>query len=549
MPRLSKAELLRATIIALLALSISFLPYLLGYVLAPPDMEFSGVVMNFEDSHGYLAKIRQGAEGKLLYQIPFTSEEHQGAFVGGFFLALGWICALTGLPVIWMWHLSRVVFGFLLLLSSFLFIAFFLTDKAQRLVSYLLTCFSAGFGWIVLFTGRFTILGFDLIDFKMPEAHVFFTILTFPHFALGASLLLIIFMLALLFYRTQRFKYAFLAGLASFMIGVVHPYNILIVAGTLGIYLAIKFWKAKSFPAHEAVGTIVLGLMALPPFLYYLYVFSSNPAFTSWATQSGSPSPHPFHYLLGYGPLLILALPGMLRVSHNRDSDSTLPMIWVLVVAGLIYAPLKQQRRMVEGVHIPLSVLATIGLYVYYLPRLERSKPIRKIMTLGRRSYSQQRMRNFFIYLVLMLTIPSNLYIVASLAATAFQHPYPFFHERAENEAIDWLARHSAPKDTVLSAYGTGSYIPSRINHRVFIGYWAETAQHEAKLALVDRFFQEGTPDSWRTEFLGEYDIIYLFYGPRERMLGAFDPVGKVYLSPTFANSLVTIYRAQESRE
>lgn len=186
MPQLRKAELLRATLLALVAVGITSLPYLLSYSLAPPDMEFGGVVMNFEDSHGYLAKMRQGAEGKLLYQIPFTSEDHEGAFVGGFYLALGWLCALTSLPVTWMWHLSRLVFGFLLLVSAYLFIAFFLEDRSQRWVGYLLTCFSAGFGWLVLLTGRFTILGFDLIDFKMPEAHIFFTILTAPHFAFGA---------------------------------------------------------------------------------------------------------------------------------------------------------------------------------------------------------------------------------------------------------------------------------------------------------------------------------------------------------------------------
>jgi hypothetical protein len=305
-------------------------------------------------------------------------------------------------------------------------------------------------------------------------------------------------------------------------------------------------WRKRRFPTREALGTILLGLMALPPFLYYLYVFSTNTAFTAWAAQSGSPSPHPFHYLLGYGPLLILALPGMLRLSRKGEVERMLPLIWVVVVAVLIYAPLKQQRRMVEGVHVPLSLLATIGLYTYYLPRLEGSRTIRRIITLRRRSYSRRSMRNFIIYLVLMVTIPSNLYIVASLAATAFQHPYPFFHERAENEAIDWLGRHTASTDTVLSAYGTGSYIPSRINHRVFVGYWAETAQCEAKVAMVDRFFQESTPDSWRVAFLEEYNIAYLFYGPRERMLGIIDPPGKTYLSPSFANSLVTIYRVQE---
>jgi hypothetical protein len=542
----ARKELRLVSLIALVVLVIALLPYALGYLVAPPDMEFSGVVMNFEDSHGYLAKIRQGAEGKLLYHIPFTSEDHEGAFVGGFFLAVGWICALTGLPVLWMWHLSRVVFGFLLLLSSYVFIAFFLEDKAQRLVCYLLICFSAGFGWIVLLTGRFAILGFDLIDFKMPEAHIFFTILTFPHFALGASLLLVIFILTMLFCRTRRFRYMLWAGLAGFIMGIVHPYNILIVAGTLGIWLAIILWRERRFPTREALGTILLGLIAAPPFLYYLYVFSSNPAFAAWAAQSGSPSPHPVHYLLGYGPLLILALPGMVHLSRKRDVESMLPLVWVVAVAMLVYAPLKQQRRMVEGVHIPLSVLATMGLYRYYLPRLERSRTARMIMTLGRRSYSPRSMRNFLIYLVLIITVLSNLYILASLAATAFQHSYPFFHERAENEAIDWLGRQTASTDTALTAYGTGSYIPSRINHRVFVGYWVETARFEDKMAMVDRFFQEETPDSWRSKLLEEYGIAYLFYGPRERMLGTFDPTGKSYLSPGFANSLVTIYRVQE---
>ncbi|MCJ7621833.1 MAG: hypothetical protein MUP64_16640, partial [Anaerolineae bacterium] len=195
MPRISSNELRLATLIGVIAVAVAFLPYATGYLRGAPGWEFGGVVMNFEDAHGYLAKMRQGAEGRLLYQIPFTSEDHDGVFVGGFFLALGWVCAVTRLPVMWVWHLSRVVSGFLLLVSAYVFIAFFLEDRRRRLVAYLLVCFSSGFGWVVLLTGRFSILGFDLIDFKMPEAHIFFTLLTFPHFAAGATLLLLIFML------------------------------------------------------------------------------------------------------------------------------------------------------------------------------------------------------------------------------------------------------------------------------------------------------------------------------------------------------------------
>jgi hypothetical protein len=546
MPHISSTELRLAALIAVIVVTIAFLPYALGYLLPTPGWEFSGIVMNFEDSHGYLAKMRQGAEGQLLYQIPFTSEDHDGAFVGGFFLALGWICAISGLPVIWMWHLSRLFFGFFLLLAAYVFIAFFLEDTKQRLVAYFLASVSAGLGWIVLLSGRFSILGFDLIDFKMPEAHVFFTLLTFPHFALGATLLLAIFCLCILLHQTQRWRYAVMAGLAGLLLAVVHPYNLLIVAVALGIWLLIIVWRERRLPLRELAGPVLLGLMALPVFVYYLWVFANNPAFGAWADQSGSPSPHPLHYLIGYGPLLILSLPAMVDKARKADSDGLLPLIWVLSVALLLYAPLKQQRRMVEGVHVPLSLLAAAGLYSYYLPRWERSKTLRKLVTFRQQAYSPRSFRNFMVFLVLVATVPSNLYIVASLAATTVQHTYPFFHEREENEAIEWLAQETARSDTVFGSHGTGSYIPARINHRSFAGYWAETARCHEKLGMVDRFFQEETPDAWRVGLLKEYDIAYVFYGPREELLGGFDPAEAEYLSPVFDNDLITIYRVLE---
>jgi hypothetical protein len=542
---MSNRETWTAILIATLTVCVANSPYLLAYASESPHLSFGGVVMNFEDAHGYLAKMNQGAAGRLTYQIPFTSEEHEGAFIGGFFLALGWICALTGLPVIWMWHLSRLIFGFLLLLSAYSFIACFVQNAGQRLVSFLLVCFAGGFGWLVLLTGRFSILGFDLIDFKMPEAHIFFSLLTFPHFVLGACLLVAIFVSMLLLHRTRRWRYAGCAGLASFALAVVHPYNLLVAAGTLGLWLLVIACIKRRAPVMESAGAVAAGLMALPVLAYYLYVFDSNPAFGAWAAQSGSASPNPVHYFIGFGPLLILGLPAMVREARRVDTESILPLIWVVVVAILVYAPLKQQRRMVEGVHIPLSVLATMGLYSWYLPRLERSAIVRKLITLRRKAYSPRRMRNYIIFVVLVLTVPSNLYILASLTATVVQRPYPFFHERPENEAIDWLASETTPRDTVLTAYGTGSYIPARIDHTVFVGYWAETANFDTKLAIVDRFYHDGTPDSWRMQTLEQYGIAYVYSGPRERLLGAFDPGGVDYLTPVFANELVTIYRVE----
>lgn len=49
--------------------------------------------------------------------------------------------------------------------------------------------------------------------------------------------------------------------------------------------------------------------------------------------------------------------------------------------------------------------------------------------------------------------------------------------------------------------------------------------------------------DEWRKALLRDYNISYLFYGPRERALLGFEPGEKPYLVESYANRLVTIYR------
>jgi len=541
----TRGEWAWALAIGVAAVALAGLPYLLGYVLAPPDSVFGGVAMNFEDSHGYLAKMRQGADGSLLYQVPFTPEDHAGAFVGGFYLALGWVAGSLRSPIEWVWHASRTFFGLLLLLVGYRFIAAFLEDVFERRVAYLMAAFGSGLGWVFLLAGRFSLWGFDLVDFKMPEAHIFFTLATFPHFALGATLILAFFLWALAYYRTGRMRYVILAGAMCFLMGVVHPYNILVVGLTLALYLSWLWIRRGELPWREALGTVAMGIIAAPVYVYMAYVFNTNPIFGAWAEQAGSPSPHPFHYLIAYGPLLLLAIPGAMLLIRREGSERWLPAIWVVAAALLLYSPLKSQRRMVEGVHVPLSILASAGLCIGVLPWVRRSRPFQAIAHSGLPSYSEENLGRFLIALVLLAMVPSNLYILGSLSVTALEAPYPFFHEAGEVEAMDWLRAHTESSETVLGAYGTGSYLPARAGNRVFVGYWAETKDFSRKMEMVHNFFAGETGDAWRRELLDEYGVVYVFYGPRERELGSYSPSSSGYLEPVFGNELVTIYRVK----
>jgi len=539
----SQRERVQILSVTLIVLALASLPYILGYALAPADMEFGGLVMNIEDSQSYLAKMLQGAQGRWLYHIPFTSEEHEGAFVGGFYLFWGWVARLLGLPIIYLWHTSRILCATLLLLVTYLFIARFLENTSERIFAFLLSILGSGFGWTALLTGRPFLWGSFPVDFKMPEAHPFFTILTFPHFSFATAMLLVIFLLLLEYLRRGGLWWSGLAGVATLLLIIAQPFNLVIVAAVLLAYLAFLFLLKRLPSGRRFWGLLPLALIPLPLVIYYYFVFTTNPVFRAWWEQALTPSPHPLHYLLAYGPF-ILAIPGIMALIREKE-EGLLLVAWAVIIPPLLYLPLNPQRRFIEGLHIPLSILATIGVYRYLLPGMESSRLWAWITSHER--YESRSLRRLVLVTIFLLTLPSNLYILASLGVTAIQHPYPFYHERAEVEAVDWLAAHTSGEDTVFTTYWTGSYVAARAGNRVFLGHWAETMNYAQKTEEAKTFFGQAS-DEWRKELLREYNISYLFYGPRERALPGFEPEGKPYLVESYSNRLVTIYRVVISK-
>jgi uncharacterized membrane protein len=142
--------------------------------------------------------------------------------------------------------------------------------------------------------------------------------------------------------------------------------------------------------------------------------------------------------------------------------------------------------------------------------------------------------------------VPTSLFILASSSVWMTRQPFPSFRDRAEVDALDWLAGHSQPGDVVLTAYDTGAYLPARVNARVLAGHDMEAMDAEEKKALIDRFFDTTTDDAWRQRFLTRYGVDYVFWGPAERDLGDFDPRRVRYLDQAYQveqYSLLTVER------
>jgi len=559
--RVTRREWLWALVWSAAALAITCVPYLLGAALSSETRVFGGFVLGVEDGYSYLAKMGEGARGAWLFHIVYTSEPHQSALFFLFHILLGKVAALAaGLghwplteTMVVVYHAARVLFGGLLLLTVYRFIALFTASRAIRRLAFLIVAFSGGFGWLLLLLGQPNWLGSSPVDLLLPEGFTFLVLYGFPHIALGRTLLLAGFILLWNTWpptpplpRSQKARAweGVGAGLCWLAMGLIVPFYVAVAWAVAGAaWLAVTLhrrtmWPPSSSPREqgesqdETLRTAAACLIASPVVIYSLIIFTVNPVMRVWSAQNLILSPHPLHYVVGYALVGLLAVFGAVYVLRRRDARSmTLRLVaWAVVVPPLLYLPFNLQRRLIEGWQIPLAILAALGLARFVLPAWRRTRLVRWLIRFPR--YSVRGLRQWAITLILLAMVPTNILLMGSGTLAVIARAAPIFRDGGEVKALDWLAARATYDDVVLSSYSAGNYIPARVGTRVYIGLGTETVHVEDKRAAVTQFFAASTSDEWRTQFLRQERITYVFATPEDKF------------SPGSAHSLLPIYQA-----
>jgi hypothetical protein len=541
--------------VAALTVALSSIPTAVGYLSQSPERVFVGAVYDWEDYYSHLAKMQQGAQGQWLYRDLFTSEDHPGAYINTFYVALGHLAAVAGLSPVLVYHVARLLCAITLLLVAYWFAACFISEQGVRRMAYALLCFSSGLGWLVLLiTGSFTLLGVTPVDFWFIEMYTFFTVLTFPHTCLAMALHLLAFAwMVRLLWGKGGWRNWLAAGGVALILAVIHPYSVLPLDAALFLWWLYCLVRQCGVALRRLPWLIGFCALPLPLVVYGYRAIAANPVLSAWQAQSTTLSPSPLHYVLGYGLVLALAVWGGVLavrvtvgnrgVGDGEDRPYGVALVlWLFAVAPLLYAPVffSLQRRMIEGVHVPLCVLAAVGLKDGLLPIVQRS---RLAGWLARCGYPRPRFRRLVGGFMLAFSVPSTVYLLVSLSLGAAGGYEPLYYSRDEVSAVCWLGQHTTPDDTVLASYEVGGYIPAHIGQRVFWGHWAESIHLPQKRAEAEAFYSASAFD--RRAFLARYGIVYVFHGPRERAMGDFDPALAAYLAPVFRQGDVAIYRVE----
>jgi hypothetical protein len=486
---------------AVVALFWANLPYLVGYASSTPENQFGGFFLYEQDGYSYLAKMRQGAQGAWEFHLPYTSEdEYQtGGFVYPFYLILGKLAPL-GLSYPLLYHGARLLSSLLLLIVLARFIARFVTDQRWQIWTWWLLLFSGGWGLLVSLFFSQQYVAYELIA---PDAFVFSILYGTPHVILGFALFLIWIGFTLDTLKpdqTHLVRRVIVANVLGICTALSREAYGPAFAGIFGAYLIALIIQRRTMPWREGLLVALSCLGAGLYGAYLIYIFRASPGLAAWSAQNAFTSPDLFDFLIGFAPLLTLALIGLwlMRQQVARLTRHA-PFLLAWLIAGPImaYLPIAISRRLIVGWQIPLGIFAAYAL----LRLIDSRAPLRRTIAIG----------------ALALSVISTLIIIGMGCAFVSVPRAPLYQSADQLAALNWLGAHTTDRDVVLSDWRFGNVLPIYANARVFVGHPIETIGSTEKTALVDRFFDPTTTEADRQALIDQGKIT-LVVAPADRL-------------------------------
>lgn len=520
-------------------LVLSSVPLGVAWLTTPAHKVFTGVLgIDSGDIMVYLSQIQEASRGHLLLHNLYTSENPSGLIFSPLWLVLGWIKAATGLSALFIFHMARIIFGAGFLYFLYLFISKFFQNTTWRLICFLMICLDTGLGLGRFIVDMLVIPNFtsDHINLWLSQSHIFTTIQHSPLFIVSLALLLLIFWWTIERLALASLKENLIISGIILLMGLIHPYNLMIVGVVLLSYVIIESLK-KNKPTKVAWrNLIIMGLGAALAAVYFWWLFKSDAAVAVWAKQNITLSPDVIFYLWEFGIVLLLFLVGAWLAIKNHQQTIYFLLVWGLVGLGLLYAPIQFQRRLVNGLIIPITIVGIIGL--------------RFIWEKLHKAWLQIIMVTVLILLLLPSTIFNIGFNMLLTNQVVYQtsngnEPYAYLPADIYN-GLNWITNNLTSDSVILSSVSTGLFVPYFGGTKVYLGHHHQTGYFVNKRQQVEgHFFADNDNDQVKWAWLKNQNIDYVFWGPAEQTLGNFIPRQKGYLQQIYSSERVEIYKVR----
>ena len=544
------AEWFFPLLLALVLMALVWIPYRDAYHRQSTTEKFMGLVGEsaIDDNNVYLGLMHQAAEGKTLFTNNFTPEPNPPALFNFLYLSLGRLAGWTGWSLDFVHRLFGAVSILLLVLTSYSFIATGIRRPFYRRFALVLACFGGGFLWLSRLVLKLTGLDLRPISGWLVEVNLFHAMIVYPHFVFAAALLTGSLALLLKSERVRRFGPAVAGGCCAAMLAASHAFEAVAFVPIAAVYLLLDWMGQGRVPGSrrwKCIG-IVLGL-PLGMLVINRWMLAMEPVWGDVVRRLDFSTPEPFRLVLGLGAsffITALTFDGLLQI--RRLSGERMAKAWLVTVLFLAYVPYINWRwHLLNGIQIPLAVLATQGLRrTAFRWILLRRRARRRLACRPRALWAPPGLAAAMAGVAVACCL-SSANLLLSYRYEAQQVRGPTYLSAAEVSALEWMDRKVARDALVLGSYATGNYVPRISGQRVFLGEDKLTNAYEVRRREVSEFFSQEWDDQKRLALLKRFGVGYVFYGPDERKLGAYNPARSPFLAAVYDGEGIQIYQVR----
>lgn len=541
---------------ALIMIIITTLPYLYAYFSASPDKVYNGLhMLTPGDIHVYFSYLEQVNQGNYLFKNLFTGEFQTITTFNIFWLTTGLLGKIFNLGHILTFQLARILLIPIGITSVYLLISYFFNSKLTRKITLVFLLFSSGVGalasvFLPSYISSESLLYWPM-DLWVPEYNLFLTLYHSPHLIASLTLIILIFLFFLLALDENKTRYSILAGLGGLLLIQFHPFHLPTIWIVPAAYVLIKSLQKKKIDWPAIKHLLILGILTLPSVLYYVWLMKIDWMIALKAFQNACYIPAFLTVIISYGGLifvpitaLILYLIHLKNKKHKLQNTNHTPInnkflfliIWATTQFGLIFMPFRFQRRLTEGLQIPLVFLTIISLL--WLKKILQPK-ISKI------GLDKLIFNKYFLTIIFLLGFTLSNWFIIGENVKLFNNNYDLFYfDKQQLTSYQWIKNTINENEVILSSIPNGNFIPGVAGRQVYIGHVnVETLYFDTKLAKMEWFFKNNKNDTKKIEFLKKNNIQYVYYSKFEKKLGNFRPSEKNYLKPIFSNDFTTIYQ------
>jgi len=139
-------ELVWVIVVSTLILIWGSIPTWAGYKAETQGLRFRGLYFDSQDYAVHISMMEAGKHGDTSYQLRYTTEPHNPAYLRMFYITLGHLSRIFNIPTETVFQIARWVLGYLALFSLYKLIRHIFPDIFWARTAFLLAILGSGLG-------------------------------------------------------------------------------------------------------------------------------------------------------------------------------------------------------------------------------------------------------------------------------------------------------------------------------------------------------------------------------------------------------------------